>query len=215
LKNFNLGEQMIIACLDLEGVLLPEIWINVAEKTNISELRLTTRDIKNYDELMQHRLKILKDKNIKYNDIKDVINTLSPLPGAYDFLKRLKEKFQVIILSDTFYQFGMPLMKKLDFPTLFCHDLIINDDDYIINYKLRLKELKMNSVLKLKELNFNVIACGDSYNDVTMFSKADKGILFKPPQNVIDEFPQYPVTMDYEALWKEFIKAEEEINNIL
>lgn len=205
---------MTIACLDLEGVLLPEIWINVAEKTNIPDLRLTTRDIKNYDELMQHRLKILKEKNIKIKDIKNIINTLSPLPGAFEFLKKLKEKFQVIILSDTFYQFSMPLMKKLNYPVLFCHNLVIDNKGFIINYKLRLKELKMNSVIKLKELNFKVIACGDSYNDVSMFSKADKGILFKPPQNVIDEFPQYPVTMDYNSLWTEFLKAEEEINKI-
>ena len=203
---------MIIACLDLEGVLLPEIWINVAEKTNIPKLRLTTRDIKNYDELMQHRLKILKEKNINLKDIKNIIETLCPLPGASEFLKKLQENFQVIILSDTFYQFAMPLMKKLNYPVLFCHDLITNNEDLIINYKLRLKELKMNSVLKLKELNFKIIACGDSYNDVTMFSKADKGILFKPPQNVTVEFPQYPVALDYDSLWTEFIKAKEEIN---
>jgi len=205
---------MIIACLDLEGVLLPEIWINVAEKTGIPELRLTTRDIKDYGELMQHRLKILKDKNISLKHIKDVIHTIEPLPGAFDFLKKLQERFQIIILSDTFFQFAMPLMKKLNYPTLFCHDLITDDQGFIINYKLRLKELKMNSIIKLKELNFQVIACGDSYNDVTMFSKADKGILFNPPPSIIEEFPQYPVALDYNSLWEEFLKAEKEVKKI-
>lgn len=202
---------MIITCLDLEGVLLPEIWINVSEKLNIKELRLTTRDIKDYDELMQYRLKILKEKDIKLRDIKEVINGLSPLDGALDFLNKLQDKFQVIILSDTFYQFAMPLMKKLNYPVLFCHDLVIDDKGYIADYKLRMKDLKMNSTIKLKELNFNIIACGDSYNDVRMLERADRGILFKPPKNVVEEFTQYPVAMDYNSLWNEFLKAEKEI----
>lgn len=204
---------MIITCLDLEGVLLPEIWINVSEKLNIKELRLTTRDIKDYDELMRYRIKILKQNDIKLKDIKEVINGLSPLDGALNFLNKLQGKFQVIILSDTFYQFAMPLMKKLNYPVLFCHDLVIDDNGYIINYKLRVKDLKMNSTIKLKELNFNIIACGDSYNDVKMLAKADRGILFKPPKNVVEEFTQYPVAMDYNSLWDEFIKAEKEITN--
>lgn len=199
---------MCIACLDLEGVLLPEIWINVAERTNVKELRLTTRDISDYDELMQHRLKILKENNIKYKDIKNVISTLKPLDGAKDFLSKLKEKFQVIILSDTYYQFAESLMKQLDNPPLFCHNLVINDNGYVSDYKLRLKDSKKESVLKLKELNFKVIACGDSYNDITMLKAADKGILFKPPQNVIDEFPQFPVTNNYDELMGAFENAE-------
>ena len=206
---------MLVACLDLEGVLLPEIWINVAEKTKIPELRLTTRDISDYDELMRHRLKILKENDITIELIKDVIDGLSPLDGARDFLYKLKEKFQIIILSDTFYQFAMPLMKKLDYPTLFCHKLIIDNNGYIVDYKLRLNDSKRNAVIKLKELNFNIIATGDSYNDITMLKEADRGILFRPPQNVINEFPQFPVSVDYNGLLEEFIKAEEEISKLI
>jgi phosphoserine/homoserine phosphotransferase len=202
---------MILACLDLEGVLLPEIWINVAEKTGIKELRLTTRDISDYDELMNHRLKILKQNDVKMNDITNVINTLEPLEGAVDFLKKLQEKFQVIILSDTFYQFAMPLMKKLGFPVLFCHDLIIDSNGYITNYKLRIKNSKRSAVIKLRELNFKTIASGDSYNDIAMLYEADKGILFCPPENVIREYPQYPLALNYGELWNEFLKAENEI----
>jgi phosphoserine / homoserine phosphotransferase len=202
---------MILACLDLEGVFLPEIWINVAEKTGVPQLRLTTRDISDYDELMKYRLKILKEKNIKLNDIIEVINTLSPLSGACEFLKQLQERFQVIILSDTFYQFAMPLMKKLGFPVLFCHDLETDKEGYISDYKLRIKESKKTAVLNLKQLNYKIIASGDSYNDVTMLSAADKGILFCPPDNVIKEFPQFPVSMNYEELWEEFLSAEKEI----
>ncbi len=202
---------MIIICLDLEGVLVPEIWINVADKTNIPQLRLTTRDISDYDELMRHRLKILKEKNIKIQDIKNIINTLVPLPGAKKFLKKLKEKFQIIILSDTYYQFSLPLMKQLDYPTLFCHNLVINDYGFITGYKLRMKDSKKNTVIKLKELNYHIIACGDSYNDISMLESADKGILFKPPKNVIKKYPQYPVAMDYDTLWQRFLNAENEL----
>jgi phosphoserine / homoserine phosphotransferase len=202
---------MILACLDLEGVLLPEIWINVAEKTGIKELRLTTRDISDYDELMNHRIKILKQNNIRMNDITNVINTLSPLEGACEFLKKLQEKFQVIILSDTFYQFAMPLMKKLGFPVLFCHDLVVDGNGFISNYRLRIKNSKRSAVIKLRELNFKIIASGDSYNDIAMLYEADKGILFCPPENVIREFPQYPRSFDYDELWNEFLKAENEI----
>jgi phosphoserine/homoserine phosphotransferase len=202
---------MILACLDLEGVLFPEIWINVAEKTNIPDLRLTTRDISNYDELMKYRLKILKEKKIKLNDIKEVINTLRPLDGAKEFFIKLKEKFQIIILSDTFYQFAMPLMKQLDYPTIFCHNLLIDDDGYIKDYKLRINDAKRNSVLKFKDLNFKIIACGDSYNDIAMLKSADRGILFKPPQNVVDEFKEFTVAFDYNKLWELFLQSEKEL----
>ncbi|HOV14106.1 MAG TPA: bifunctional phosphoserine phosphatase/homoserine phosphotransferase ThrH [Spirochaetota bacterium] len=202
---------MILACLDLEGVLLPEIWINVAEKTGIKELRLTTRDISDYDKLMTYRLGILRENNIKLKDIEDVINTLEPLEGAKFFLYKLKEKFQVIILSDTFYQFAMPLMKKLDFPALFCHNLVTDKDGFISNYILRIKDSKRNSIIKFRELNFKTVASGDSYNDISMLKEADKGILFSPPENVVKEFPQFPVTYDYDSLWDEFLKAEEQI----
>jgi phosphoserine / homoserine phosphotransferase len=205
---------MILACLDLEGVLLPEIWINVADKTGVKELRVTTRDISDYDELMKFRLKILREKKIKMKDISEVIDTLEPLPGAFEFLKDLQDKFQVIILSDTYYQFSMPLMKKLGHPTLFCHNLEIDDEGFIKNYKLRIRDSKRNAVIKLKELNFKTIATGDSYNDVSMLKEADNGILFCPPDKVKNEFPDFPVAYTYKALWDEFIKAGKSLNNL-
>ena len=188
----------MLACLDLEGVLLPEIWIAFAEKTGIEQLKLTTREIPDYDELMQGRLKILNDNNLKLIDIQNVIKTLSPLAGAIDFLAWLKSEFQVIILSDTFYQFVGPLMKSLDYPTLFCNDLIVNSKEDITGYQLRQKDGKTKAVSALKKLNFKVIAAGDSYNDTGMLQEADAGILFCPPDNVIKEFPQFPVSRNYE-----------------
>ena len=188
----------MLACLDLEGVLLPEIWIAFAEKTGIEQLKLTTREIPDYDELMQGRLKILNDNNLKLIDIQNVIKTLSPLAGAIDFLAWLKSEFQVIILSDTFYQFVGPLMKSLDYPTLFCNDLIVNSKGDITGYQLRQKDGKTNAVSALKKLNFKVIAAGDSYNDTGMLQEADAGILLCPPDNVIKEFPQFPVSRNYE-----------------
>ena len=187
----------MIACLDLEGVLLPEIWIAFAEKTGIEQLKLTTREISDYDELMRGRLKILKDNNLKLIDIENVIKTLSPLEGAIEFLGWLKSEFQVIILSDTFYHFVGPLMLRLDYPTLFCHELDIDREGNIINYRLRQKDSKTKAVSALKKLNFKVIAAGDSYNDTGMLQEADAGILFCPPENVIKEFPQFPVTRNY------------------
>ena len=188
----------MLACLDLEGVLLPEIWIAFAEKTGIEQLKLTTREIPDYDELMQGRLKILNDNNLKLIDIQNVIKTLSPLAGAIDFLAWLKSEFQVIILSDTFYQFVEPLMKSLDYPTLFCNDLIVNSKGDITGYQLRQKDGKTKAVSALKKLNFKVIAAGDSYNDAGMLQEADAGILFCPPDNVIKDFPQFPVSRNYE-----------------
>ncbi len=201
----------IVATLDLEGVFLPEIWINVAEKTGIEELRLTTRDIPDYDELMQRRLKILDEKGITIHQIQEVIGTLKPLSGAKEALDWLKDKFEVIILSDTFYEFSYPLMKQLDFPTLFCHSLDIDVNGRITNYKLRMPDQKRESVKALKDLNFKVIAAGDSYNDTTMLMEAHRGILFKPPQNVIDEFPQFPVTNSYDELKAAFLEAAKEL----
>ena len=188
----------MLACLDLEGVLIPEIWIAVAEKTGIKKLRLTTRDIPDYDELMRGRLKILDEHNLKLADIQEVIGTLSPLEGAKEFLGWLKSEFQVIILSDTFYQFAGPLMEKLEHPTLFCNELIVNNDGCITNYRLRQPDGKTKAVTALKGLNFQVIAAGDSYNDTGMLKVADAGILFRPPDNVIEEFPQFPVTRTYD-----------------
>ena len=197
----------MLACLDLEGVLLPEIWIAFAEKTGIEKLRLTTRDIPDYDELMRGRLKILDENNLKLADIEDVINTLSPLEGAKDFLNWLKSEFQVIILSDTFYQFVAPLMGKLDYPTLFCHELIIDVEGCIADYRLRQSDGKTKAVSALKGLNFKVIAAGDSYNDTGMLIEADAGILFCPPDNVIAEFPQFPVTRNYEEFKNALLEA--------
>ena len=188
----------MLACLDLEGVLLPEIWIAFAEKTGIEQLKLTTREIPDYDELMQGRLKILNDNNLKLIDIQNVIKTLSPLAGAIDFLAWLKTEFQVIILSDTFYQFVGPLMQSLDYPTLFCHELTVDSKGSITGYLLRQKNSKTKAVSALKKLNFKVIAAGDSYNDTGMLQEADAGILFCPPDNVIKEFPQFPISRNYE-----------------
>ena len=188
----------MLACLDLEGVLLPEIWIAFAEKTGIEQLKLTTREIPDYDELMQGRLKILNDNNLKLIDIQNVIKTLSPLAGAIDFLAWLKTEFQVIILSDTFYQFVGPLMQSLDYPTLFCHELTVDSKGSITGYLLRQKDGKTKAVSALKKLNFKVIAAGDSYNDTGMLQEADAGILFCPPDNVIKEFPQFPISRNYE-----------------
>ena len=199
----------MLACLDLEGVLLPEIWIKFAEKAGIEGLKLTTRDIPNYDDLMQGRLKILKQHNLKLHDIQAVIETLSPLDGAQEFLSWLKSEFQVIILSDTFYQFAGPLMKQLDYPTLLCHKLIVEADGEISGYKLRQQDQKTKAVKALQGLNLQVISAGDSYNDTGMLQQADAGILFCPPKNVIREFPQFPVATDYDQFKELFLQTRE------
>ena len=204
----------MLACLDLEGVLLPEIWIKFAEKTGIEELKLTTRDIPDYDQLMKNRLEILKQNNLKLKDIQNVISTLSPLDGSYDFLSWLKSEFQVIILSDTFYEFAQPLMQQLDFPTLFCHKLVINSSGDIVNYKLRQKNQKTKAVKALQGLNFQIISAGDSYNDIGMLQQADAGILFNPPAKVVDEFPQYPVARSYKDFKIAFEKARQNLESL-
>ncbi len=198
---------MIVACLDLEGVLVPEIWINVAERTGVAELRRTTRDEPDYDKLMRARLEILDRHGLGIREIQDVIATLEPLPGALDFLNRLREQHQILILSDTFYDFAKPLMRKLGFPTLFAHDLVIEANGRISGYRLRLPDQKRQSVEHLRTLRFHVIAAGDSYNDTSMLAAAHAGILFRPPANVIAEFPQFPVTMDYAELERAFADA--------
>jgi phosphoserine / homoserine phosphotransferase len=200
---------MEIACLDLEGVLIPEVWINVAERTGIEELKLTTRDIADYDELMTYRLRILDKHNLKLNDIHDVIVTLTPLDGALECLDWLREHFQVIILSDTFYQFARPFMRQLGWPTLFCHYLEVDEDGTVSNYRLRMPDQKRASVEALRSVNFRTIATGDSYNDTTMLGAADAGILFCPPDNVVKEFPQFPVTRNYAELKAAFAHASE------
>ncbi|HKL21618.1 MAG TPA: bifunctional phosphoserine phosphatase/homoserine phosphotransferase ThrH [Tichowtungia sp.] len=202
---------MQIACLDLEGVLIPEIWINVAERTGVDALRATTRDIPDYDVLMRQRLKVLEENNLKLADIQEVIAGMGPLDGAREFLDELRHLFQVIILSDTFYDFAAPLMKQLGHPTLFCHRLGIDEQGRVADYHLRMPDQKREAVKALHGLNFNVIAAGDSYNDTSMLREADAGILFCPPQNVIDEFPQFPVTVTYTELMAAFEKASAEI----
>lgn len=191
---------MNIVCADLEGVFVPEIWINVARKTGIEELKLTTRDISDYDVLMQKRLGILDQHGLKISDITDVIATMDPLDGAVAFLDWLRAKTQVIIVSDTFTQFAGPLLEKLGRPTIFCHTLSIGPDGTVTGYNLRQPEGKKRTVLALKSLNYKVVAFGDSYNDTGMLKAADKGFLFRPPENVIREFPEFPVTTTYEAL---------------
>lgn len=197
---------MELACLDLEGVLVPEVWINVAERTGIEALRLTTRDIPDYDRLMRHRLALLDQHGLKLTDIQRVIAEMGPLEGANDFLSWLREHFQLVILSDTFYEFAMPLMRQLGWPTLFCHRLEV-DGDRIVNYALRQADSKRQAVQAFHGLNFRVIAAGDSYNDTAMLAEAEAGILFRPPQNVIDEFPQFPVARTFEEMRTEFCKA--------
>jgi len=198
-----------LACLDLEGVLVPEIWIEFAERTGIDELRATTRDIPDYDVLMKQRLGLLDQHNLKIDDIQQVIAGLEPLPGAIDFVDWLRERFQVIILSDTFYEFSQPLMRQLAWPTLFCHRLITDDEGRVVDYKLRQKDPKRASVKAFHSLNYRVIAAGDSYNDTTMLGEAEVGILFHAPQNVIDEFPQFEAVHEFEDLKKCFLKASD------
>lgn len=201
---------MQMACLDLEGVLVPEIWINVAERTGIKELRATTRDVPDYARLMSQRLRILDKHGLKLADLQSVIAGMGPLPGAHEFLNRLREKFQVIILSDTFYDFAAPLMKQLGQPTLLCHRLKIDGAGRVAGYHLRMPDQKREAVKALHYLKFKVIAAGDSYNDTAMLAEADVGILFCPPQNVMDEFPQFLVTATYDELYDAFLKASTE-----
>ena len=198
---------MQIACLDLEGVLVPEIWINVAERTGIKELRATTRDVPDYNALMRQRLRILDEHGLKLADIQAVIAGMGPMEGAHEFLNRLRDKFQIIVLSDTFYDFAAPLMKQLGHPTLLCHRLKVDGDGRVAGYHLRMPDQKREAVKALHYLKFKVIAAGDSYNDTSMLAEADAGILFRPPQNVVEQFPQFPVTTTYDELYSAFISA--------
>jgi phosphoserine/homoserine phosphotransferase len=196
-----------LVCLDLEGVLVPEIWIEFSKRTGIPELSRTTRDEPDYDRLMKYRLDLLKTHNLGLADIQKVISDMGPMVGAKDFLDALRCDYQVIILSDTFYEFAMPLMRQLGMPVLFCHKLEVNAAGFLTNYHLRMPNQKKEAVQRFRELRFKVIAAGDSYNDTAMLGAAHAGILFHPPQNVIDEFPQFPVTMDYLQLRTEIDKA--------
>ncbi|WP_127555302.1 bifunctional phosphoserine phosphatase/homoserine phosphotransferase ThrH [Saccharospirillum alexandrii] len=202
---------MELACLDLEGVLIPEIWIAFAEKTGIDVLKATTRDIPDYDVLMKQRLQILDDHNLGLNEIQAVIAELEPLPGAREFVDWLRERFQVVILSDTFYEFAAPLMRQLGYPTLFCHRLEVDGQGKVLDYVLRQPDPKRASIKAFHGLNFRCIAAGDSYNDTTMLGEADAGILFNAPANVIAEFPQFPAVTGYDNLKAAFLQASNRV----
>ena len=191
---------MKIICADMEGIFTPEIWIRVARKTGIEELKLTTRDISDYDVLMKKRLGILAEKGLKLKDITDVIETMDPLEGALDFLNWARERTQIIVVSDTYVEFARPLLRKLGWPTLFCNTLIIAPDGSIAGYNLRQQDGKRKTVQSLKRLNYHILAVGDSYNDITMIKEADAGVLFKPPENVRSEYPELPATYNYDEL---------------
>ena len=203
---------MDLVCLDLEGVLVPEIWVEFSNSTGIEELKLTTRDIADYDLLMSKRLSILGERGLTLSAIQKVIAQLDPLPGAKSFLDGIRMDYQLVILSDTFYEFASPLMKKLGWPTLMCHKLNISSDGAIDGYQLRQADPKRQAVKALKSLNYKVLAAGDSYNDTTMLAEADAGFLFRAPDTVVAEFPQYPVTSDYVELRTFFDKASDRFN---
>ena len=198
---------MQIVCLDLEGVLVPEIWIEFAARTGIPELRRTTRDEPDYDKLMKYRLQLLAENRLGLPDIQRVIAEMGPLAGARAFVDDLRETYQLIILSDTFYEFAHPLMRQLGWPTLFCHSLEADATGRLVNYRLRMPDQKREAVRRLKELRFTVVAAGDSYNDTAMLGEAHAGILFHPPANVVREFPTFAVTQTYEELRTEIDKA--------
>lgn len=189
--------QPVVTCLDMEGVLFPEIWLALADKVGIQELRLTTRDVADYDVLMKKRLEVLKAHRITLREIQEVASTISPLPGVPDFIAWLRERCQIIILSDTYYEFVGSLMKKLQFPTIFCHTLGVDSNGFITDYFLRQPDQKRHAVNAMKGIGFRVLAGGDSYNDVSMLKEADAGFFFCPPDSIIQEFPQFPVARSY------------------
>ncbi len=200
---------MELVCLDLEGVLVPEIWIEIAERTGIDALRATTRDIPDYDVLMKQRLGLLDEHKLRIDDIHAVIAGMSPLEGAVDIVAWLREQFQLVILSDTFYEFAQPLMRQLGWPTLFCHRLVTDESGRVVDYKLRQSDPKRASVKAFHSLNYRVIAAGDSYNDTSMLAEADVGILFRAPDNVIAEFPRFQAVQSYHELKQAIASASE------
>ena len=195
---------MYIVCFDLEGVFTPEVWIAVSKATGIDDLKLTTRDISDYDVLMKNRIAILKKNKITIENIQEIISNMDLLPGAKEFLDHIRTIAQVVIVTDSFIEFVMPFMKKLGFPMCFCHNLEIDEEGMITDYKIRTNEMKKKTVLAFKKLNYEVIAAGDSYNDVSMLLEAKHGILFRPPKNVVEQFPELPVVNEYGEL-KELI----------
>ncbi len=201
---------MDIICLDLEGVLIPEIWINVAEKTGIEKLRLTTREVSDYDVLMRGRLKILKERGLTLADIQDVIGTMDPLPGAKEFLENLRSKTQVVILSDTFSEFAQPMMRKLGWPTIFCNDLQVDSQGMITDYRMRQYDGKKKAILGLRSMGFRTFAAGDSYNDLSMIHTADSGALFRAPANILEEEPDLRLATTYQEFMEiidDFLEA--------
>lgn len=200
-------QKPVIVCLDLEGVLVPEIWIGVAVKTRIDELKITTREMPDYDALMKRRLAILDQHKLTIADIQSVIEKMGPLEGAVDFLAWLRERCQVVVLSDTFYQFALPLMRQLGHPTLFCNQLEIDNRGHIVAHHMRMQNQKKHSVAAFKSLNFHTLAAGDAYNDTAMLAEAHAGFFFRPPDHLPKEFPQFPVTTTYEQLKEQFRRA--------
>ena len=191
---------MKIVCLDLEGVLVPEIWIKFAEQTGLDVLRLTTRDEPDYSKLMSLRIQTLKEHKLKLTDVQNVIKTITPLPGALSFLNTLREKTQVIILSDTFTEFALPLMKQLNMPCIFCNNLITDENGFISDYRIRIENGKFHAVKALQSLNFKVFASGDSFNDISMIQNADDGCLFQPPENITKLYPEIRTAYSYNEL---------------
>jgi phosphoserine / homoserine phosphotransferase len=198
--NSSEDRKMSIFCSDVEGVWIPEVWLNVALKTGIEGLRLTTRDVSDYGVLMRGRIELLRRNNLTLRDIQEVISTIDPLPGAVEALNLIRAKSQIVMVSDTFTEFATPLMKKLGWPMLFCNYLDIDGNGFVVNYRLRQPDQKREVVMALKTLRYNVTAFGDSYNDISMLREADRGILFHPPQRVIDEYPQFEVVMNHAEL---------------
>ena len=198
---------MNVVCMDLEGVFIPEIWIKVAEITGIEKLKLTTREISDYNKLMTMRIDTMNEHGLKMADIQNAISQMDPLPGAVEFIKWVRNRAPLIILSDTFEQFAAPLLEKLTYPTIFCNTLTISEKGVIEDFHIRLQDGKRKTAEAFKNLNFKVVASGDSYNDITMLKVADKGVLFRPPQNIIDEYPEIPVAESYEELKPLFLEA--------
>lgn len=196
---------MHIVCLDLEGVLVPEIWIAFAEETGIEELRLTTRDISDYDELMKRRLSILREHDLTLSDIRKVIAAIEPLSGAAEFLESLRERTQVVILSDTYVEFAAPLMRKLGWPSLFCNSLVVSPGGTILDYRLRQRDGKKKAVAAFQSLGFSVVAAGDSYNDIAMLRQADTGVLFRPPESFRAQFPEFAAASTHAELLEQII----------
>jgi len=194
------NHRPVLLAFDMEGVFTPEIWIAVAEHTGIPQLRLTTRDIPDYDQLMRGRLALLKEHGLTLRDIQKVIRTLSPLPGAVEFIRAMRRRYPLIILSDTYYEFASPLLEQMDWPVLFCNSLEMDADGNVVNYHLRQRDGKKHAAIHFKQLNFRVLAVGDSYNDTAMLLEADQGILFRPSDKVRAAFPQFPVVTDYPPL---------------